>query len=140
MSDAATPNAETLLRRSLELLPRDLDAWTALFAEEAVFELPYAGSFDAPTTRDGREAILAGMTWFMSLISGLKNGEVTVHHVAGRDAVVAEYAATGTMNASGRPFDQIYIVRVEAKDGLITHFSEYFDTLRFKKHLDAGAA
>lgn len=95
-----------------------------------------AGTFDAPTTRVGREAILAGMTWFMSLINDLKIGEVTVHTVADRDAVVAEYAATGKMSANGKSFDQIYIVRIEARDGMITHFSEYFDTLRFKKHLE----
>jgi ketosteroid isomerase-like protein len=136
MTNVKTLNAEELLIRSLELLPRDLDAWSELFADDAVFELPYAGSFDAPPTRDGREAILAGMTWFMSLIEDLKNGEVIVHKVAGRDAIVAEYIASGKMSASGKPFDQIYIVRVEAKDGLITHFSEYFDTLRFKKHLE----
>ncbi len=136
MNDVRTLNAEELLLRSLDLLPRDLGAWAALFAEDAVFELPYAGTFDAPTTRDGRDAILAGMTWFMSLISNFKNGDVTIHKVAGRDAVVAEYAVTGKMRANGKPFDQIYIVRVEAKDGLITRFSEYFDTLRFKKHLE----
>lgn len=136
MTDVKTLNAEDLLLRSLELLPRDLNAWAALFAEDAVFELPYAGTFDAPTTRDGREAILAGMTWFMSLITDFKSGEVIVHKVAGRDAVVAEYAATGKMRANGKSFDQIYIVRVEARDGWITHFSEYFDTLRFKKHLE----
>ncbi|WP_315836092.1 nuclear transport factor 2 family protein [Bradyrhizobium prioriisuperbiae] len=137
MTDTHTPDAEALLRRSLELLPVDLYAWAALFADDAVFELPYAGSFDAPTLREGREAILGGMTWFMSLLTGLKNGELTVHGIVGRDAVVGEYSATGTMSASGKPFDQIYIVRVEAKDGLITHFTEYFDTLRFKKHLEA---
>jgi uncharacterized protein len=137
MNDVKTLNAEELLLRSLELLPRDLEAWVELFAEDAVFELPYAGTFDAPTRRDGREAILAGMTWFVSLLNELKIGEVTVHTVADRDAVVAEYAATGKMSANGNPFDQIYIVRVEARNGLITHFSEYFDTLRFKKHLES---
>ncbi|WP_027053222.1 nuclear transport factor 2 family protein [Mesorhizobium erdmanii] len=136
MNDVKILNAEELLLRSLELLPRDLDTWVALFAEDAVFELPYAGTFDAPTRRDGREAILGGMTWFMSLINDLKIGDVTVHTVAGRDAVVAEYAATGKMSANGRSFDQIYIVRVEARDGLIIHFTEYFDTLRFKNHLE----
>ncbi|MCX5515746.1 nuclear transport factor 2 family protein [Kaistia algarum] len=136
MTDVKTLNAEELLLRSLDLLPRDLHAWAALFAEDAVFELPYAGTFDAPTKRQGREAILAGMTWFRSLIDDLRIGEVTVHKLVGRDAVVAEYTATGKMSANGKSFDQIYIVRVEAKGGRITHFSEYFDTLRFKKHLE----
>lgn len=137
MNDVKTLNAQDLLLRSLELLPRDLEAWARLFAEGAVFELPYAGIFDAPTRREGRQAILAGMTWFVSLLHDLKIGDVTVHTVTDRDAVVAEYAATGKMSATGKPFDQIYIVRVEAKDGLITHFTEYFDTLRFKKHLES---
>ena len=136
MTDVNALNAENLLLRSLDLLSRDLDAWAALFAEDAVFELPYAGTFDAPTTREGREAILAGMTWFLSLLDELNIGEVIVHKVAGRDAIVAEYAVTGKMKSNGRPFDQIYIVRVEAEEGLITHFSEYFDTFRFKKHLE----
>jgi uncharacterized protein len=129
-------NAEALLRLSLERLPRDLTTWAALFAEDAIFELPYAGIFNAPTRREGREAIQGGMEWFMSLIGDLKVGPVTVHPLAGRDAVVAEYAVTGVMKASAKPFDQIYIVRVEAKNGLITYFSEYFDTLRFKMHLE----
>ncbi|MCX5495732.1 nuclear transport factor 2 family protein [Kaistia dalseonensis] len=137
MTDSKPLNAEELLLRSLDLLPRDLDAWSALFAEDAVFHLPYAGTFDAPTSREGREAVFAGMTWFLSLVDKLEVGDVTVHNIAARDAVVAEYSVTGRMRSSGKPFDQIYIVRVEAEDGLITHFSEYFDTLRFKKHLES---
>ena len=69
MNDVKTLNAEDLLLRSLELLPRDLQAWSELFAEDAVFELPYADISEAPTRRDGREAILAGMTWFVSLLN-----------------------------------------------------------------------
>lgn len=40
MNDVKTLSAEELLLRSLDLLPRDLEAWAALFADDAVFELP----------------------------------------------------------------------------------------------------
>jgi uncharacterized protein len=47
-----------------------------------------------------------------------------------QNAVIAEFSATATVIATGRPYNQAYIAYLRAEKGKIAFYREYYDATR----------
>jgi len=111
---------------------RDADAIVSLFAEDAVFDIPFQDR-----RLEGRDVIMREMA---TSIRGLKNITVELGHVIeGENDAYAEGVFLSEMigapaKVDGTPMrtDFRFVAVVEMRDGLVTRLSEYFDTKPIK--------
>lgn len=116
------PTAEVLLRDYVNrFADGDLDGTTALFDKQALVEIPLIAD-----RAYGGEAIRHA---FSQAITSITDVQVTLNSVIGReDLALAEGHLSGT-GVNGSPdLDFTFGVVVEAREGLITRLTEYFDT------------
>jgi hypothetical protein len=55
--------------------------------------------------------------------------EMRIHPMENPDVVVAEFSIRGKALTTGRPYNQRYVSILEAKNGKIWHYREYFNPL-----------
>jgi ketosteroid isomerase-like protein len=108
-----------LLERHLEIgIVNNLEAWYALFDEDAVLEFPYAIGTPFPARLDGKTAIREHIDKVARLF-----GRFTFHaprfHATGRDLASCEVHGVSTIAASGVAYEQNFVMIVEARDGRI---------------------
>lgn len=135
---AATP-AEVLDRRRRVILDGDAEGFAALFAPDAVIEVPFAGTAEAPMRLEGREAIGEYAQRMMDSALRVDDFETTaLHHTQDPEVVVAEMHAKGTVTTTGRSFDVASVQILRIRDGLITSFRDFADP-RVLTEVMAGA-
>jgi uncharacterized protein len=123
----ATP-AEILSRRRRAILDGDAEGFAALFTADAVIEVPFAGSPDAPVRMEGRQRILDYARRVMASPLHLEDFEVTaLHHTQDSDVLVVEMRTRGTVGATGRAFTVTSVQILHFRDGLIALFRDYAD-------------
>lgn len=124
---SATP-AELLDRRRQAILDRDAEGFAALFASDAVIDVPFAGSPDEPVRMEGRQTILEYARRVMASPLRLEDFDITaLHHTQDPDVVIAEVRTRGTVGGSGKPFTVTSVQILHLRDGLITLFRDYAD-------------
>jgi uncharacterized protein (TIGR02246 family) len=124
---SATP-AALMDRRRRAILDRDAEAFAALFAADAVIDLPFAGSRDEQIRMEGRQTILEYAQRVMASPLQLEDFDVTaLHQTRDPDVVIAEVRTRGTIGATGRPFTVTSVQILHLRDGLITLFRDYAD-------------
>ena len=121
--------AEALLREHLALITHHHDRWLALFAEDAVVELPYAGSLGRSTRLEGKAAIDGYFRGASAAFRGLTFREVRVHVSTDADSVVAEAHGSAHIVTTGKPYEQDYVMVLTAKGGKIARYREYWNVL-----------
>lgn len=127
MSDAQGP-AE-LYRRSLGLLlDKDIDGWTALIADEAVFEFPYAPA-GFPARLDGKDAVAAYMRGYPDALDLREVVGLRIHELRDPGTVVAEWRGVGRIVATGAAYEMPYVAVVTVEGGLITRYRDYWNPL-----------
>ncbi|MFF3641624.1 nuclear transport factor 2 family protein [Streptomyces sp. NPDC002564] len=120
---------EDVFRHGIELLlAKDFDGWVELVAEDGVFEFPFAPP-GAPRRLDGKEAVRAYMTAFPDHMDLEDIPHVEIHHTRDPDVVIVEMRSEGRSVSTGRPFEMTYVVVVTVKNGLITHYRDYWNPL-----------
>ncbi|MFI6245994.1 nuclear transport factor 2 family protein [Streptomyces sp. NPDC051016] len=104
------------------------DEWVKLFAPDGVLEFPYAPA-GVPRRLTGRDALLAHMRTFPETFD-VDFVDLVFHQAVDPGLVIAEFRATGTARPTGKPYEQtcVSVVRTDA-DGLITHYSDYWNPL-----------
>lgn len=123
----ATP-AEILSRRRQAILDGDAEGFAALFTADAVIEVPFAGSPDAPVRMEGRQTILDYARRVMASPLRLEDFEVTaLYHTQDSDVLVVEVRTRGTVGATGRAFTVASVQILHFRDGLIALFRDYAD-------------
>jgi len=107
----------------------DIGALVDLCADDVVFEFPFAPP-GRPTRVEGKPALgdylkaLSGRV----RIEGVRN--VEVHETIKPDVAIIEMTMTGSVTATGAPYEQSYVVVLTVRDGLIARYRDYWNPLR----------
>ncbi len=128
---------EMIARAVPLLVSRKLDAFADLFAESAIFELPFAPP-GAPRRIEGREAIRAYLTGgpVPLAFTGIK--PLAHYQTDEPGTLIAEYDAYGHVEGTGRSFTTRYLWIVTVRDGAIVRWRDYWNPLEILELLDAA--
>ncbi len=99
-----------------------------MLAEDAVMEFPY----HLPTTPEqlvGKQQIVPFFSGFSDFLTLTKIRPVAVHRTADPNVAVLEYEGTGKAVQTGRSYLQKYITVLTFRDGLISHWKDYWNPL-----------
>jgi ketosteroid isomerase-like protein len=123
------PTALELLKRHLEIgIVNNLDAWYALFNEDAILEFPYAIGTPFPSRLDGKAAIREHIDRVAQ-----KFGRFTFRdarfHAKERDLASCEVHGTSTIASTGEVYEQNFVMVLEARDGRIARYREYWSPI-----------
>ncbi|HEY2486857.1 MAG TPA: nuclear transport factor 2 family protein [Candidatus Binataceae bacterium] len=129
-------NSDELRAQTLKLLQsyhaliveRRFDEWIELWAEDGTCEFPYAPE-GRPRVLQGKNAILAYMTGYPEWIAIDSIAEMRVHAMHDPELAVVEMAIKGRALTTGRPYNQRYVIVVEARNGKIWRYREYWNPL-----------
>jgi len=107
----------------------DSGALLDLCADDVVFEFPFAPP-GRPARVEGKPALgdylqaLAGRV----RLEGVSNLEI--HETVKPDVAIIEMTMTGTVTATGAPYEQSYVSVLTVRDGLIARYRDYWNPLR----------
>ncbi|KAL7931668.1 NTF2-like protein [Trichoderma chlorosporum] len=122
-------SAAELLQSHFRTLKVDPDAWHALFASDAVMELPFTPP-PGPRVLKGIEEIKQFSGALEQLGDDFKITQKNVYQIQGEDAVFAEFSMRATVKPTGKIYDQDYVLYLRAENGKIVFYREYFDAPR----------
>ncbi|GGK55669.1 nuclear transport factor 2 family protein [Salinarimonas ramus] len=97
-----------------------------LFAEDVIFEFPYAPE-GLPKRLDGRDRLAAHFARLGPLIA-FDRFDLEAAHVCG-DTVVIEFTCEGRGVETGVAYDQTYVSVVTLRDGRIARYKDYWNPL-----------
>ncbi|MFY1668424.1 nuclear transport factor 2 family protein [Plantactinospora sp. WMMB334] len=120
--------AEVFDRAVRQLLAKDMNAFTDLYAEDAVMEFPFAPP-GRPGRLDGREAVRAYLADYPDHLDVHRVHDVELHETTDPAVLVAEFVASGTVVATGADYSARYIAVLTIADGLIRHYRDYWNPL-----------
>ncbi|WP_415401797.1 nuclear transport factor 2 family protein [Tateyamaria sp. SN3-11] len=115
-----------ILRKGLgDRIDPDAQSFLDLFAEDCVFEAPYAPpGFIARI--DGRDALGRYLMALPDLIRIDDFFDLRVSEMADPNKVVLEFRGSGE-GRTGASYDQKWISVIETHDGKITYYADYWD-------------
>lgn len=111
----------------LALIATDIQAWADLFAENAVVEFPYAAALGSPERLEGKFAIYNYMKNAVAKMQHLTFTNIRQYQTTNPNILFAEVHGEATMIATGRHYQQDYMMRLETKAGKIFHYREYWN-------------
>ncbi len=115
-----------LLRAALGDRLDPADSLLGLFADDVIFEFPYAPD-GLPKRLDGTAALSAHLGTLGPLLSF---GPMTLGNVHADGAtVIFEFSCRGEGVATGAPYNQDYISVVTMQDGRIARYRDYWNPL-----------
>lgn len=118
-----------LYRHGLRLLlDKDIAGWTELWDEDGVLEFPFAPE-GWPKRLEGRAAVAAYMRGYPDHVDLHDFPSVEILQTVAPETIVVEMRGVGRLVQTGGPFDMSYIAVVTVKDGLITHYRDYWNPL-----------
>jgi ketosteroid isomerase-like protein len=103
----------------------DWEGVRGLLTDDAVFEMPFINEKHA-----GKEVIIARWSPAVARMEGSKFYGLSLRPLAEPGCYVANFQNTCKMRTTGRIYDQAYIAIIHVRNGRVSHFVEYFDTLR----------
>jgi ketosteroid isomerase-like protein len=107
---------------------RRFDEWIELWAEDGSCEFPYAPE-GRPQLLQGKKAIYDYMKAYPDRIAIDSVAEMRVHPMLNPEVVAVELAIKGRALHTGRPYNQRCVIVVEAKNGKIWRYREYWNPL-----------
>jgi ketosteroid isomerase-like protein len=117
--------AKELLLSYLEHI-NNPDIAIELFADDAVFELPYLASLSLPWQWKGREVIYNFLKNLPETFSNFHFQNIRIH-IDTPDQAFGEYDVNAIANLTGRPYPQTYMGRLVAENGKIKLIREALD-------------
>jgi ketosteroid isomerase-like protein len=115
--------AAQVLTKLLALNKNDDQTWMDLFAEDAVFESPYA---PLTTKRfEGKEAIYTLIKTVHVQMPDLRFSNIRIYPTTNPNIAWAEFHGEAVAVTTGCPYQQDYVVRVETREGQIVYYREY---------------
>lgn len=113
----------------LALVGKDVQAWVDLFAENAVVEFPYASSLSLPERFEGKSAIYNYIRDVSAQMQDLVFTNIRTYPTSNPNVIFAEVHGEAVIVATGRHYQQDYVMRLEIKDGKIVHYREYWNPI-----------
>lgn len=118
-----------LYRQGLRLLvDKNIPAWVDLWDTDGVLEFPFAPD-GWPKRLDGKAAIGDYMRGYPDHIDVHDFPDVEIHRTTVAETIVVEMRGVGRLVETDKPFDMSYIAVVTVKNGLITHYRDYWNPL-----------
>ncbi len=111
----------------LALIGTDVEAWSNLLAEDAIVEFPYASALGSPSRLEGKLAIYSYMKNAVAQLQNWVFTDVREYQTLIQNVLFAEFHGEAVFVATGQPYQQDYVVRLETKDGKIIHYREYWN-------------
>ncbi|SDI13405.1 nuclear transport factor 2 family protein [Mucilaginibacter sp. P25] len=102
------------------------DTAIELFADDAVFELPYLASLGLPWQWKGRDVIYNFLKNLPKTFGNFKFQNIRIH-IDTPDQAFGEYDVDAIVNSTGRVYPQTYMGRVVAENGKIKLIREALD-------------
>jgi uncharacterized protein len=106
-----------------------------MWAEDVVIEQPFAAG--GPSRIEGRDNFLAATKTSRETlpvrVEEMRN--VVVHDTTDPNKIIVEYELTGTLLTTGEKASALFIAVMEIRDGLITLWREYQNTLAMARAL-----
>lgn len=122
-------NASEVVDHALELLlAKDMAGFAGLWAETGVIEFPFAPPGYPPRV-DGRAAVHEYLRGYPDLFDVREIADRVVHRTVDPEVVIAEFTASGTVVATGRPYRLRYIAVITVRAGEIRHYRDYWNPL-----------
>jgi ketosteroid isomerase-like protein len=121
----------SIVSRYLDAINRsDLQTQRELFAEDAVFEMPYApDGFERRFV--GRDNIIAFLETVLTLTDAENLHDIRLEtYQSDPGEVIAEFKSDMVMKPTGAAYRNEYLARFTVRDGKITRFAEYYDPIR----------
>ncbi|NKY33029.1 SnoaL-like domain-containing protein [Nocardia speluncae] len=103
-----------------------LEEWKDWFAEEAVWEMPFAPEPLAKAV-PGRALIGHFVDWFFGSVPDLVIDSLVVHDTTDPELFVLELHGRATVAQNGNIYANTYCTHMRARDGKVTLIREYFD-------------
>jgi hypothetical protein len=122
-------DAGGLLDAHLELIGTDIERWLGLFADDAVVEFPYARPLGLPERLEGIEAIRRYFGDTPKHFRGLVFSHVRRYLTTDSQVALAEAHGSATIAATGRQYAQDYVMLVQAREGKISLYREYWNPI-----------
>lgn len=121
----------------LALIGTDVQAWSDLLAEDAVVEFPYASALGSPSRLEGKLAIYDYMKNAVAQLQNWVFTDVREYQTLLPNVLFAEFHGEAVFVATGQPYQQDYVVRLEIKDGKIIHYREYWNPVAMLEITDS---
>ena len=123
-------------KRTLELvqsyqtliMQRRFDQWIELWSDDGTCEFPYAPE-GRPRLVQGKQQIYDYMMAYPDRIAIDSVVDMRIHPMQNPEVVAAELAIKGRALTTGRPYNQRYVIVVEARNGKIWRYREYWNPL-----------
>jgi ketosteroid isomerase-like protein len=132
--------ASQLVQRHVQTLVDDNAQWQTLIADDLLWELVYAPSIGHPARLSGRDEVLRHVTWFLGAVQNFRFSDLRIYPGADPETAVAEVKAEALIKATGRTYQQEYVLILRAQGGKIAHLREYFDPVRAAKAMNTPIA
>lgn len=131
---------DVLARYHRAVLDASADDLADLYAPDGVHHIPFYAP-GLPGRFDGREQIRAGYreAWADHPVRPTGIREVVVHPAADPEVIFGEFALTGTVRATGEPFELGGVLMLRVRDGLIVEARDYIDALAVTTQLSRGS-
>jgi uncharacterized protein len=123
----------------LALIGTDVKAWSDLLAEDAVVEFPYATALGAPSRFEGKPAIYNHMKNAVTQLQNWVFTDIREYQTLIANVLFAEFHGEAVFVATGQPYQQDYVVRLETKNGKIIHYREYWNPAPILKLMGSSA-
>jgi ketosteroid isomerase-like protein len=113
----------------LALIDEDIPAWVDLFAEDAIVEFPYASAVGSPERLEGKAAIYNYMKDVPAQMQNLIFTNIREYQRSNPNVLFAEVHGEALIVATGRHYQQDYVMRLETQEGKIIHYREYWNPI-----------
>ena len=111
----------------LALIGTDVEAWSDLLAEDAIVEFPYASALGSQGRLEGKVAIYNYMKNAVTQMQNWVFTDVREYQTLIPNVLFAEFHGEAVFVATGQPYQQDYVVRLETNNGKIIHYREYWN-------------
>lgn len=128
--DKASTSAAAVLEEAIQRIATDIEAWLALFADDAVVEFPYAHSLGYPTTLKGKAAIADYFRAAIQAFTQLRFRDLRIDSGADPDIAFAQVHGSAILMPGAHAYEQDYVMWIRTKHGLVTHYVEYWNPLQ----------
>jgi uncharacterized protein len=111
----------------LALIGTDVRAWSDLLAEDAIVEFPYAAALGSPSRFEGKPAIYNYMKNAVTQLQNWVFSDIREYQTPIPTVLLAEFHGEAVFVATGQPYQQDYVARLETHNGKIIHYREYWN-------------
>ncbi len=119
--------ARGIFDRAVELLLlHDMTGFAHLWAPAGTMDFPFATG-EQPSHLDGRDAVVEYLRHYTDMVDVRDVQVHAVHTTGDPDTLVAEWAASGVVVATGRPYRMPYVAVITVGPEGITGYRDYWN-------------